>query len=203
MSDIKFGKMIAITAPSGAGKTTIVKHLLSQYEELAFSVSATTRAKRKKEIEGQDYYFLSKEDFEDKIRFGEFVEWEEVYEKQYYGTLRSEVERIWAEGKNVLFDIEVKGATSLKKAFGSQCLAIFIEPPSLNVLIERLKNRRTESEDSLRKRIRRVKQELGYANSFDRIIVNDILEATLKEAELITESFLGIQTIRDKASEEE
>lgn len=197
MAKEKFGKMIAITAPSGAGKTTIVKHLLSQYNDLAFSVSATTREKRKSEEHGKDYYFLSKTEFEEKVQFGDFVEWEEVYEGQYYGTLRSEVDRLWEDGKNVLFDIEVKGATSLKKAFGNRCMAIFIEPPSLNILIERLKNRKTESEDSLRKRIKRVKEELGYANSFDQIIVNDVLETALKDAELMVESFLDIRSNRD------
>lgn len=185
-------RMIAVTAPSGAGKTTIVRHLLSQYEELDFSVSATTREKRNNETEGVDYYFLSHEEFKEKISLQEFIEWEEVYQNQFYGTLKSEVKRLWKIGKFVLFDIDVKGATSLKQMYGDKCLAIFVQPPSLNVLIERLRKRDTETEESLKRRIHRIKNELTYSNDFDKIIVNDVLEVALKEAELIIESFLGV-----------
>lgn len=184
------GKMLIFTAPSGAGKTTIVRHLLAKYDELDFSVSATTRPMRPHEVEGKDYYFLTAEQFRAKIANQEFVEWEEVYDNQYYGTLRSEVTRLWDEGKHILFDIEVKGATNIKEMYGDKCLAIFVKPPSLDVLVERLKNRKTESDESLRKRITRVKQEMTFENSFDRILVNDLLEVALKEAEFTVEQFV-------------
>jgi len=183
------GKMFIFTAPSGAGKTTIVRHLLSQYEFLDFSVSATTRDKRDYEIDGRDYYFLTKEEFDEKVEADEFIEWEEVYEDRY-GTLKSEVERVWANGKHIVFDIEVKGATNIKKLYGDKCKAIFIKPPSIEILIERLKNRNTESSSSLRKRIARVKREMTYQNSFDDILVNDLLDVTLKEAEFFVETFI-------------
>jgi len=183
-------KMLIFTAPSGAGKTTIVRHLLSKYEEAAFSVSATTRAKRDHELDGKDYYFMSPDEFRAKVDEGAFVEWEEVYEDQYYGTLKSEIKRLWDDGKNVVFDIEVKGATNIKKLYGDCCLAIFIKPPSLDTLIQRLTDRKTESDSSLRRRISRVKQEMTYQNSFDRVIVNDLLEVTLKEAEFVYENFV-------------
>jgi len=182
--------MLIFTAPSGAGKTTIVRHLLSKYDDAAFSVSATTRVKRDHEVDGRDYYFLSKEDFREKIKQGEFIEWEEVYEGQYYGTLKSEVTRLWDQGKHIVFDIEVKGATNIKELYDNKCLAIFIKPPSLDILIQRLKDRKTESESSLRKRIKRVKQEMTYQNSFDKVIINDLLEVTLKEAEFAYENFV-------------
>jgi len=184
------GKMMIFTAPSGAGKTTIVRHLLKKYDDLAFSVSATTRAKRDHEEDGKDYYFLSAEEFKKNIKKEAFVEWEEVYKDQYYGTLKSEISRLWKDGKHIVFDIEVKGATNIKNMYGDQCLAIFVNPPSLEVLVERLKNRKTETEASLRRRIKRVKQEMTYQNSFDRILVNDLLEVTLKEAEVMTESYI-------------
>lgn len=192
MSAKEKGKMIVVTAPSGAGKTTIVRHLLSQYDEMDFSVSATTREKREHEEEGKDYYFLSKEAFKEKIALNEFVEWEEVYEGKFYGTLKSEIKRLWEEGYYILFDIDVKGATSLKNLYKDQCLTIFIEPPSLNVLIERLKNRNTETPASLKQRVNRIKNELGYSGNFDTSIINDVLEVALKEAELKVEAFLGI-----------
>ena len=187
-------KLIAITAPSGAGKTTIVRHLLATYDELAFSVSATNREKRDHETDGKDYYFLSTSEFKNKIKNGDFLEWEEVYENQFYGTLKSEVVRIWEDGKNIVFDIEVKGATNIKKMYpDDQSMVIFIRPPSLQTLIERLKNRKTESAQSLKKRIARVKEEMAYQNNFDKILVNDILEVALKEAELMTEEYLDIE----------
>lgn len=186
-------KLIAITAPSGAGKTTIVRHLLATYDELAFSVSATNRKKRDHETDGKDYYFLSTREFKKRIKNGDFLEWEEVYKNQFYGTLKSEVERIWEAGKNIVFDIEVKGATNIKKMYPDQSMVIFIRPPSLDTLIKRLKNRKTESAESLKKRIARVKEEMTYENNFDKILVNDILKVALKEAELMIEDYLDLQ----------
>lgn len=183
------GKMFIFTAPSGAGKTTIVRHLLKQYDFLDFSVSATTRKKRAHEIHGKDYYFLTKEEFDARIEKDEFVEWEEVYDDKY-GTLKSEVERVWSLNRHIVFDIEVKGATNIKKLYGDRCLAIFIKPPSLEVLIQRLTNRNTESESSLKKRIARVKREMTYQNTFDAVLVNDLLEVAKKEAEFFIETFV-------------
>ena len=183
------GKMFIFTAPSGAGKTTIVRHLLKQYDFLDFSVSATTREKRAHEVHGKDYYFLSVSEFDEKVKAGEFIEWEEVYEDRY-GTLKSEVDRVWALGKHIVFDIEVKGATNIKKLYGDRCKAIFIKPPSLEILIERLTNRKTESASSLRKRIARVKREMTYQYTFDEVLVNDMLEVAQKEAEFMVETFI-------------
>ena len=183
------GKMFIFTAPSGAGKTTIVRHLLKQFDFLDFSVSATTRQKREHEIDGKDYYFLTRDEFDEKIEEDEFIEWEEVYEDRY-GTLKSEVDRVWALGKHIVFDIEVKGATNIKRLYGDKCKAIFIKPPSLEVLIERLTNRNTESKSSLKKRIARVKREMTYQNTFDEVLVNDLLDVTLKEAEFFVETFI-------------
>ena len=185
--------MILFTAPSGAGKTTIVRHLLNRYDQLAFSVSATTRPPRPHETDKKDYYFMSKEEFNQRVANEEFIEWEEVYEGQYYGTLRAEIERLWELRKCVLFDIEVKGATNIKKKYPEETLAIFVKPPSVETLLSRLKLRRTESAESLRKRITRAKEELTYENKFDRILVNDILEVALKEAESIVEDYLGLK----------
>ena len=190
-------KLIIFTAPSGAGKTTIVRHLLKTFDELAFSVSATTRSMRPHEEDGKDYYFITPEKFRHLIDNDEFVEWEEVYENQYYGTLKSEVERIWEMGKYIVFDVEVKGATNIKKFYSNEAYAVFVKPPSLKVLIDRLKNRKTETEKSLKKRIRRAEQELKYENKFDKILVNDILEVTLKEAEMIVEDVLKIEKTKD------
>ena len=180
-------KLIVFTAPSGAGKTTIVRHLLGRFGQLAFSVSATTRAKRPHEQDGVDYYFLSQEDFQKKIAEDAFVEWQEVYRNQFYGTLKSEIERLTSIGKFIIFDIEVKGASNIKKFYRDEVEVVFVKPPSLRVLIERLRNRKTETPQSLQKRIRRAKEELKYENKFDVILVNDILEVTLKEAEMIVE----------------
>ena len=185
------GKMFIFTAPSGAGKTTIVRHLLETYDFLDFSVSATTRSKRDHEIDGKDYYFLTPEEFRTKVDAGDFIEWEEVYEDQYYGTLRSEVDRVWELGKHIVFDIEVKGATNIKELFGDKCKATFIKPPSLEILIERLTNRNTESEASLKKRIARVKKEMTYQDTFDGVLVNDLLQVAFKEAEFIIETFVA------------
>jgi guanylate kinase len=183
------GKMFIFTAPSGAGKTTIVQHLLKKYDFLDFSVSATTRKKRDHEVDGKDYHFLTREAFDEKVKNDEFIEWEEVYD-DCYGTLKSEVERVWAAKKHIVFDIEVKGATNIKNRYGDRCKAIFIRPPSLEILIERLKNRNTESASSLKKRIARVKREMKYQNTFDEVLVNDLLAVALKEAEFFVETFI-------------
>jgi guanylate kinase len=184
------GKLIIVTAPSGAGKTTIVHHLLKTYDTLAFSVSATNRARRAHETDKVDYYFLSTTEFQKRVNKGEFLECEEVYDGQYYGTLRSECERLWALGKCIVFDVDVKGALNIKRAYPDDSLAIFIQPPSEAVLFERLKNRKTETPESLRKRIARATEELTFAGKFDAIIVNDKLEIAFSEAEQLVEAFL-------------
>lgn len=185
-------KMLVFTAPSGAGKTTIVRHLLDKFDFLDFSVSATTRDRRPHEEEGKDYYFFSIQEFTTLIEEKAFVEWEEVYFDQFYGTLKSEVERIWEKGKTIVFDIDVKGASNIKEMYGNDCMAVFICPPSIEVLMQRLAVRNTEDEESLRKRITKVKREMVYKNSFDTILVNDDLETALNEAEKIVHSFLSI-----------
>ena len=187
------GKMVIFTAPSGAGKTTIVRHLLKRYKnQIGFSTSATTRTMREHEVDGKDYYFLSAEKFRQKISDGAFAEYEEVYQDQFYGTLKSEIERIWSLGKHIIFDMEVKGATNIKNMYGDECLAVFIKPPSFSILVERLKNRKSETQSSLSKRIARMKKELSYESSFDKVLVNDLLEVACKEAEIMIESFLNI-----------
>lgn len=187
-----YKKTIIFTAPSGAGKTTIVRHLLKLMpEKLAFSVSATTRQKREIETNGKDYYFLNVEEFKDKIANGDFIEWEEVYENQYYGTLRSEIDRLWALRKTVVFDVDVKGATKIKKYFGKNCLAIFVSPPDIETLITRLENRGTETPQSLKKRIARVRSEMYYRDTFDKIIVNDDLTIALKQSEILVNDYLN------------
>lgn len=184
-------KLIIFTAPSGAGKTTIVKHLLKVREDLAFSISACTRSQRYGEVNGLDYYFLSVEEFKRKVSAGDFVEYEEVYENQYYGTLKSEIERLKSLGKNVIFDIDVKGAVNIKKFYGDEALTVFVSPPSPEVLFERLKSRKTEDEESLRKRIARARIELGYENKFDVTLINNDLETALNDAEMIVNTFLS------------
>lgn len=184
------GKMFIFTAPSGAGKTTIVRHLLSKYEYLGFSVSATTRIRRDHEVDGKDYHFMTVPEFKKKVSNGDFIEWEEVYHDQYYGTLKSEVDRIWALRKHLIFDIDVRGARNIKLLYGSKCMSVFVRPPSVHTLIQRLINRNTESAESLEKRISKIKREMSYENSFDIILVNDLLEISFKEAEHITETFI-------------
>ncbi|MEM6395228.1 MAG: guanylate kinase [Bacteroidota bacterium] len=184
------GRLLIFTAPSGAGKTTIVHHLLDRFPQLAFSVSATTRPPRPGEVNGEDYYFLSQQEFDQAIANDHFAEWEEVYPGRRYGTLKSEIERLWQLDKIIIFDIEVKGATNLKKAFPENSLAVFVQPPSPDILFERLRKRATEDKESLRVRIARAALELTYAESFDHIMVNDDLETTLQDAEEIVAGIL-------------
>lgn len=185
--------MVIVSAPSGAGKTTIVQHLLKQELDLEFSVSACSREKRANEVEGKDYYFIPVEDFKKKIRNDKFVEWEEVYPEQYYGTLRSEIERIWAKGNHVIFDVDVIGGINLKQKFPDQSLAVFIMPPSVEELEKRLIRRSSDSDKSIRERIEKATKEISYSSQFDAVIVNDILETALEEAELIVHNFLTKQ----------
>lgn len=185
------GKLVIISAPSGAGKTTIVKHLLDNELNLSFSVSATTRPRRGNETEGEDYFFLTVQEFKKKIENNEFVEWEEVYKDLFYGTLRSELERIMAKGKNVLFDVDVKGGISLKNKFGTIAIAIFIMPPSVVELENRLIKRGTDTIDKISIRVEKAKDELKLANQFDKVIVNHHLDIAKEEALKIVSSFLG------------
>ena len=188
-------KLVVITAPSGAGKSSIVKKLLRHNPELSFSVSCTTREKRDGEVHGEHYYFISVDEFKRKQAANEFVESEEVYPGQFYGTLRTEVERVWNHLKVVLFDIDVKGALNLKKQFGEDCLTIFIAPPSTESLINRLKNRATENEKSLKARIKRSEEELSYADKFDKTVVNkDFDIASMRVKNHIT-AFLQSATV--------
>jgi len=186
------GKLIIFSAPSGSGKTTIVRHLLTKYTNLGFSISACTRDRRgRNEVDGKDYYFLTPDDFKKKIDDGAFVEWEEVYPGGYYGTLKSEIERLWAEGKHVIFDVDVKGGLKLKEYFQDRALAIFVKAPSEQAIKERLMSRGTETEDSLSKRLFKVKFEMSFQNRFDVILVNDNLEAALDQAERLVKNFIG------------
>lgn len=186
------GKLIVFSAPSGSGKTTIVRHLLKQKElNLEFSISATSREKRGKEVDGKDYYFLSFEDFKKKIKNDEFLEWEEVYRDNFYGTLKSEIERIWAMGKHVIFDIDVSGGLRIKRKYPEQTLAVFVKPPSIDELKIRLKRRKTESTDKINMRISKASAELATAPLFDAIIVNEDLEKALAESYAKVSSFLG------------
>lgn len=190
MSDFK-GKLFVFSAPSGSGKTTIVRHLLKQEKlGLEFSISATSRNPRGKEKDGVDYYFISKEAFIQKVKKEEFVEWEEVYHDLFYGTLKTEVERIWAAGKHVIFDIDVVGGLRIKKKFPEETLAVFVKPPDINELIRRLKNRGTESEDKIKMRVAKASVEMALAPQFDTVIKNYDLEVALKEAEQLVEDFL-------------
>lgn len=176
------GKAILFSAPSGSGKTTIVRELLATLPQLGFSVSATTRARRDGEENGKDYFFLTADEFRTRIAAGDFVEWEEVYDGLFYGTLKSEVERLWQAGKDVVFDVDVKGGLSLKNYFGDRALAVFVDVPSLEVLRDRLISRGTETEESLRKRLDRAAYESGFRDRFDIIIINDKLDKAIAEA---------------------
>jgi len=189
------GKLIVFSAPSGSGKTTLVRHLLKQDElNLAFSISATSRKKRGKETHAKDYYFLSLKDFKQHIKDDDFLEWEEVYRDNFYGTLKSEVERLWSLGKNVIFDIDVSGGLRIKRKFPKQTLAIFVKPPDLNELVRRLKDRGEESEDKINMRVAKAPAELATAPLFDVIIENDNLDKALKEAKNLISNFLIPET---------
>lgn len=188
----KQGKCIIFSAPSGAGKTTIVHALLNDTSlNLSFSVSACSRGPRPNETDGKDYYFLGVEGFKQKISEGAFIEWEEVYTDHYYGTLRSEIERIWAQGKNVIFDVDVVGGLNLKKIFGENALAIFVKPPSKETLEERLRNRSTETEEKIRQRLEKAEKEMKKATEFDVILVNDDLNTAIKKATGIVNDFVA------------
>lgn len=184
-------KVIIFSAPSGSGKTTIIKRLLSYFPEFEFSISATSRKPRTGETDGHDYYFLSKESFEEKVNNNQFLEWEEVYAGTRYGTLKSEIDRIWSNGKIVVFDVDVLGGMRLKEYFGSKALSIFVMPPSIEVLEQRLRIRNTETEEAIQKRLSRSSLELQHSTKFDLTIVNDILENAVEEAKMNIQSFLN------------
>lgn len=186
------GKLLIFSAPSGSGKTTIVRHLLNNFpSQFAFSVSACTRPQRDYEIDGKDYYFLSVDEFRNRIANHEFAEWEEVYAGSYYGTLKTEIERLWSEGKCVLFDVDVKGGLKLKEAYGDQALSIFVKVSSEDEIKRRLNSRGTETEETLAVRMSKVRYELSFQTEFDVILVNDILEETLHRAETTALDFLN------------
>jgi guanylate kinase len=187
---MRTGKLVIFSAPSGAGKTTIVHYLLNKFPELEFSISATTRQKRGDEVDQKDYYFISKEEFLHKVAKHEFIEFEEVYSGTFYGTLKSEIERIWTSGKVVVFDIDVEGGLRLKKKFGDNALAVFVQPPSLEVLIQRLGSRGTDSAEKLNERIEKAGKELAYAEKFDVILRNNELKAACLEAEKLVKQFI-------------
>jgi len=184
-------KLLVFSAPSGAGKTTIVRHLLDKFPQLVFSVSATSREKRGQEQDGVHYYYFSDEEFRNKIRSNEFVEWEEVYKEHFYGTLKSEIERIRNKGKNVIFDVDVEGGLKLKKTFGKEALAIFIMPPSVDELQKRLIKRATDENSNINIRIDKASSEIQHARHFDMIIINDHLVRATQEAESAVSEFLN------------
>lgn len=186
------GKLIIFSAPSGAGKTTIVHHLLKQNLNLEFSVSATSRGKRHTETEGKDYYFLTSEEFKKKIENGDFLEWEEVYPGTFYGTLKSEVERIRKNGKHVIFDVDVVGGSNIKKFYGDEALAIFVQPPSVEELRNRLIARSTDAIEVIEKRVAKAEYELTFAGKFDVIIINDELATACKKAEERVKEFIEL-----------
>ena len=185
------GKAFIFAAPSGSGKTTIVKYLTENNPNLGFSISASTRDRRgRTEENGKDYYFLSKEEFKRKIDEDAFVEWEEVYEGNFYGTLKSEIERVWDNGKHVIFDVDVKGALNLKQYFGDKALAVFVKVPSIDVLKQRLKGRGTESEESLSRRLYKAEFEMSFEDKFDVTLVNAGLEESYWQAQKLVDDFL-------------
>lgn len=186
------GKLIILSAPSGAGKTSIVKYLLLQELPVSFSISATSRPKRHNEEHCRDYYFLSVEEFKQKIEKKEFLEWEEVYPNRFYGTLRSEVERIWKTGKHVVLDLDVLGGLNVKKEYGEMALALFIKPPDLETLEQRLTLRGTEDIESLKQRIAKAEFELSYEKQFDKVIINDDLEKAQQEVLDIVRDFIHV-----------
>ena len=186
------GKLLVFSAPSGSGKTTIVRHLLAQEDlNLEFSISCATREPRGEEVDGKDYYFISWEEFKKHIKAEEFVEWEEVYTNNFYGTLKSEVERIWAKGKNVIFDIDVSGGLRIKHKFPQETLAVFVKPPSVDELKRRLKERSTENDEKINMRIAKASVELATAPQFDKIIKNYDLDVAKKDAYLLVKDFVS------------
>jgi guanylate kinase len=187
------GKLIIFSAPSGAGKTTIVRHLLEQNLNLEFSISATSRGKRHTETDGKDYYFLTPEEFRSKIENDEFLEWEEVYAGTYYGTLKSEVDRIRANEQNVIFDVDVVGGCNIKKFYGDEALAVFVQPPSVEELRNRLVSRSTDTPEVIEKRVAKAAYELTFANQFDCIIVNEDLAKAFEEAEQCVRKFIAVK----------
>ena len=190
------GKVIIFSAPSGSGKTSIVRKLLERNENLGFSISACTRPRRHNEPEGQDYYFISPEDFKRRIEENAFLEWEEVYPDNYYGTLKSEVDRLWSRGQHVVFDVDVKGGLRLKRYFGERALAVFVGVPSLEDLKERLKARKTESQETLNKRLDKASQEMQFEDQFDVTVVNHDLKEAAGKAQSLYESFIRQESIR-------
>ena len=185
------GKLIIFSAPSGSGKTTIVRRIMQTIPGLEFSISATSRAPRGTEQHGHDYYFLSTEEFDKAISEEQFVEWEEVYAGTKYGTLKSEMERIWAEGHTILFDVDVKGGVRLKKIFGEQAMSVFVMPPSIEELRNRLVGRATDSPEKIEQRVGKAAEEIGYAPQFDKTVVNDDLEKAVAEVEQIVKEFIA------------
>jgi len=184
-------KLLVFSAPSGSGKTTIVRYLMEQASlNLDFSISATSREKRGKEIDGKDYHFISAKAFKKHIEQKDFIEWEEVYTNNFYGTLKTEVERIWSLGKHVIFDIDVVGGLRIKKKFPEQTLAIFVQPPSIEEMERRLRNRKTDTEEKIKERVEKAERELQFANNFDVILINDNLEAAKKEARKLVANFI-------------
>ena len=186
-------KVMVFSAPSGAGKTTIVTHLLETFNKLEFSVSATSRAPRGKEVDGKDYYFLSTKEFKKRVKNNEFVEYEEVYPGSFYGTLKSEVERIWAKGNVIMFDVDVKGGVNIKKIFGEKAFTVFIMPPSLEVMEQRLRARGTDSDEAIKTRIAKAAEEMTYAAKFDTVLVNDVLEESFAKAERLVTLFTRLK----------
>ena len=184
-------KLIVISAPSGGGKTSIVHQLLKDIPELSFSISASSRERRENEVHGKDYYFLGVEGFQQKIKEDAFLEWEQVYENQYYGTLKSEIERIWSEGKTVIFDVDVVGGLNIKKQYSKECLSIFIMPPSLEILAERLIGRGSESDESVKKRLDKAEEEISKNKQFDTIILNDNFEIACEQTKEIITNFIN------------
>jgi guanylate kinase len=186
------GKLIIFSAPSGSGKTTIVKHLISKFPNLGFSISACTRDRRgRNEENGKDYYFLTPEEFKQKIDEQAFAEWEEVYPGGFYGTLKSEIERQWAQGKHVIFDVDVKGGVNLKKAYGDKAMSIFVKVPSIEELERRLRERGTESEEKLSARVFKMKFEMSFQDQFDHVLLNEDLNTALAEAEVLVSQFIN------------
>lgn len=185
------GKVIVVSAPSGAGKTSIVQQLLKEVPELRFSISATTRAKREYEVDGKDYYFLTPEQFKEKLAQDDFLEWQEVYTDQFYGSLKSEVERIWQNNQTVIFDVDVLGGLNIKKFYGDNAMSVFIKAPSVEELEKRLRNRGTETPETLKKRLDKAEYEMSFSNQFDKILLNDDLATAQGEMIELVRDFIA------------